>query len=53
MYTKPVKMPLESITTTPTQSLAPIEERAEEKEENLIVDLDELFQEKTKQESSQ
>ena len=49
MYTKPVKMPLEQLTTpeeTPKSDTNPTEA------ENVVVDLDELFQEKIKQDTA-
>ena len=49
MYTKPVKMPLEQVTAPQ----AAVEDTSPKEEENVIVDLDELFQEKIKQDNSE
>ena len=53
MYTKPVKMPLESISSPVKEDLQEKSAADIKEEANLIVDLDELFQEKAKQETEE
>ncbi len=50
MYTKPVKMPLEHLTEQAAKTTEPEQANTEE---NVIVDLDELFQEKVKQDNQE
>ncbi len=53
MYTKPVKMPLENITVSDPITTEENISTEETQEEKNVVDLDELFQEKIKQESEE
>ena len=53
MYTKPVKMPLENITVSDPITIEENISTEETQEEKNVVDLDELFQEKIKQESEE